>query len=130
MKTKGLDTWHQFVATNNNETLENFITDDVVLYSPVVFKPIKGKFMVSMYLIAASKIIANDSFKYLREICNNKNAFLEFETEIDGVLVNGIDLITFTEEGKLQEIKVMIRPLKAINIVHKKMAAYLEEMKR
>lgn len=127
-RTKGLDIWHQFVKTRNNDGLSDFIADDAVLYSPVVFTPIEGNFMVSMYLMAASEIIANNSFKYVREVCDDTNAFLEFETEIDGIIVNGIDMLKFTEDGKLQEIKVMIRPLKGVNIVHQKMGEYLQKM--
>ena len=129
MKTvNGLETWHKFVKTRSTDGLSDFIADDAVLYSPVVFTPIEGQFMVSMYLMAASQIIANDNFKYVREVCDDTNAFLEFETEIDGITVNGIDMIQFTEEGKLQEIKVMIRPLKGVNIVHQKMGEYLQKM--
>ncbi|WP_298782118.1 hypothetical protein [uncultured Polaribacter sp.] len=128
-KLKGLETWHQFLETRNIDGLKNLIADEAVLYSPVVFTPIKGKFMVSMYLTAAAKIIANGYFKYIREVCDEENALLEFETEISDVSVNGIDMIKFNEEGQLKEIKVMIRPLKAINIVHQKMGEYLEKMK-
>ncbi len=129
MKTlNGLETWHNFVKNKNHEDLSSFIADDAILYSPVVFKPIEGKFMVTMYLIAAVEIIANNNFKYIRKVCDTENAILEFETEIDGISVNGIDMIKFTEEGKLQEIKVMIRPLKGVNIVHQKMGEYLQKM--
>ena len=125
---KGLKTWHEFVKNKNHENLSDFIDDAAVLYSPVVFKPIEGGFMVCMYLMAAAEIIANNSFKYVREMNDDENAFLEFETEIDGITVEGIDMIKFTKGGKLKEIKVMIRPLKAVNIVHEKMGEYLQKM--
>ncbi len=126
---KGLETWHQFLETRNTKELKDFIAEDAVLHSPVVFTPIKGKFMVSMYLTAAAEIIANGHFKYVREVCDKENALLEFETEINGISVNGIDMIQFNEQGQLKEIKVMVRPLKAINIVYQKMGEYLEKMK-
>jgi hypothetical protein len=125
----GLDTWHKFVNERNIHKLNSFISDDVTLFSPVVFKPIKGKFMVTMYLQAAAEIIANDSFKYVREVVDKQNAILEFETEINGLSVNGVDMLQFTKDGKLKEIKVMIRPLKGVNVVHQKMAEYLEKIK-
>lgn len=125
----GLDTWHKFVNERNIHELNSFISDDVTLFSPVVFKPIKGKFMVTMYLQAAAEIIANDSFKYVREVVDKQNAILEFETEINGLSVNGVDMLQFTKDGKLKEIKVMIRPLKGVNVVHQKMAEYLEKIK-
>jgi len=125
----GLDTWHKFVNERNIHELNSFISDDVTLFSPVVFKPIKGKFMVTMYLQAAAEIIANDNFKYVREVVDKQNAILEFETEINGLSVNGVDMLQFTKDGKLKEIKVMIRPIKGVNVVHQKMAEYLEKIK-
>jgi hypothetical protein len=116
------------VKNKNYENLSDFIDDDAILYSPIVFTPIEGSFMVGMYLMAASEIIGNGSFKYVREVCDSENAILEFETEINGITVEGVDMIKFTKEGKLKEIKVMIRPLKAVNIVHEKMGEYLEKM--
>lgn len=125
----GLETWHDFVKNRKNEGLENFIDDEAILYSPVVFTPVEGKFMVSMYLMAASHIIANDSFRYVREVYDEENAILEFVTEINGITVEGVDMIQFTKEGKLKEIKIMIRSLKAMNMVHQKMGEYLEKMR-
>lgn len=130
MKTlKGLDTWHDFVINKNHDNLSDFIDENATLYSPIVFTPIKGSFMVGMYLMAAAEIIGNSNFKYVREVCDSENAMLEFVTKINGISVEGIDMIKFTKQGKLKEIKVMIRPLKAVNIVHEKMGEYLEKMK-
>ena len=126
---KGLDTWYRFVKDKEYEDISDFLDENAVLYSPIVFKPIEGSFMVGMYLMAAAEIIGNGSFKYVREVCDDENAILEFETEINGITVEGVDMIKFTKEGKLKEIKVMIRPLKAVNIVHQKMGEYLEKMK-
>ncbi len=58
----------------------------------------------------------------------DKHAVLEFECEIDGILVNGVDLISLNEEGLIAEFKVMVRPLKAINILHKKMGEMLQQI--
>ena len=125
---KGLETWHNFIKNKNYEDFSDFIDDNAILYSPIVFTPIKGSFMVGMYLMAAAEIIGNGSFKYVREVCDDENAMLEFETEINGITVEGIDMIKFTKEGKLKEIKVMVRPLQAVNIVHEKMGEYLQKM--
>ena len=124
---QGLDTWHQFVKTKDMQGFSDFIHDEAILHSPVVWTPIKGKFMVTMYLKAASQVIANGHFNYVKETIGHNTAVLEFLTEIDGVTVEGVDIITFANDGKLKEIKVMVRPLKAINIVHEKMSEYLEK---
>jgi hypothetical protein len=71
-------------------------------------------------------VFFNPSFHYVREIRGLSDAMLEFETEIDGVLVNGVDIIRWNEGGQIVDFKVMVRPLKAINLIHQKMAAMLQ----
>ena len=128
-KSKGLETWHQFIKNRDLSLLDNFLAEDVVLYSPVVWTPIEGKFFVKMYLMAAEQIIANEHFEYAQEITNEDSAILEFKTEIDGITVEGVDMDSFNEEGKLKSIKVMVRPLRAMNIVHQKMGEFLQKKK-
>jgi hypothetical protein len=70
-------------------------------------------------------VFFNPTFRYVREIAGASDAMLEFETEIDGVLVNGVDIIRWNPSGQIVEFKVMIRPLKAINLIHQRMAAML-----
>ncbi len=84
--------------------------------------------MVGIFLKATVEIISNANFKYVREVCDDENAMLEFVTEIGGLALEGVDMIKFTKEGKLKEIKVMIHPLKAVNILHQKMGEYLQKM--
>ena len=78
-----------------------------------------------MYLSAAFVVLCNDTFKYVREVVNETDTFLEFEVEIDGILVNGIDMISWNSEGKITSFKVMLRPLKAVNLIHQKMGELL-----
>ena len=77
--------------------------------------------MTFKYLAAAVHVFGTDSFRYVREIVGESDAVLEFETEIDGIIVNGVDMIKWNSDGKITEFKVMVRPLKAINIIHQKM---------
>ncbi|MBQ0735276.1 nuclear transport factor 2 family protein [Aquimarina celericrescens] len=127
---KGLALWHQFVNNRDTSRLDDLIADDAILHSPVVWTPQKGKKIVNIYLTAAASIIANKHFKYVREVTNKEHSILEFSTVIEGVTVEGVDMLTFDEEGKLQDIKVMLRPLKGIQIVHQKMGEFLERMKK
>ena len=126
----GLTKWHEFVENKDLAKLDEFIDENATLYSPVVWTPVKGKKMVYLYLIAAGEIIANKNVKYVRELTNENEAVLEFSTEIDGIIVEGVDMIVFTKEGKLKEIKVLIRPLQAVHKVHEKMGEYLLKMKK
>jgi hypothetical protein len=118
--------WHEIVRTRDASGLSDLLADDVVFYSPVVHTPQNGKVITTMYLTAAIHVFGNDSFRYVREVVGERDAVLEFETEIDGITVNGVDMIRWNEDGKITEFKVMVRPLKAINLIHQKMAAMLK----
>jgi hypothetical protein len=121
-----LDTWHRLVSTQDPAGLNTLLAEDAVFYSPVVHTPQRGRKLAASYLSAAFHVFFNPSFRYVREIVGPADAVLEFETEIDGVLVNGVDLIKWNDAGHITEFKVMLRPLKAINVVHQRMAAMLQ----
>jgi len=91
-----------------------------------VHTPQRGKRVTQVYLSAAFEVFFNPGFRYVREIVGDTDAMLEFETEIDGVFVNGVDIIKWNVAGRIVEFKVMLRPLKAINVVHQRMAALLQ----
>ncbi|QQS31954.1 MAG: nuclear transport factor 2 family protein [Acidobacteriota bacterium] len=118
--------WHIVVRDRDLRALEALLADDVVFYSPVVHTPQAGKQITAMYLTAAMHVIANNSFRYVREVVGESDAVLEFETEVDGITVNGVDMIHWNAAGQITEFKVMIRPLKAINLIHEKMTAMLK----
>jgi len=122
-----LDAWHELVESGNANGLDSLLADDVVFYSPVVHTPQIGKAITVRYLSAALRVFFNDSFRYVRELTGPRDAALEFEVEIDGINVNGVDLLKWDDEGRIVEFKVLIRPLKAIRLIHQKMAAMLQE---
>ena len=120
-----IDAWHDLVATRNVSGLDALIADNAVFHSPVVHTPQVGKERVLRYLTAAFSVFFVDSFRYVRELVGDNDAVLEFVLEIDGISVNGVDMIRWDDDGKIVEFKVMIRPLEAINLIHQKMAAML-----
>jgi hypothetical protein len=119
--------WHGFIESRDPAHLDALLSDEVVFHSPVVHKPQQGKAISRMYLSAAVAVLGNESFRYLREIVSEKNAALEFACVIDGIEINGVDLIQWGEDGLITDFKVMVRPLKAINKLHELMAARLEK---
>lgn len=121
-----LATWHQLVQDRNARGLDALLADHVVFYSPVVHTPQSGKAATLRCLSAAFHVFFNESFRYVREVAGSRDAVLEFQVEIDGVSVNGVDMIKWDDSGKIVEFKVLIRPLKAINLIHQKMAAMLQ----
>jgi hypothetical protein len=118
--------WHNIVRTRDARGLGDLLADDVVFYSPVVHTPQIGKAITTMYLSAAVQVFGNEGFKYVREIVGDSNAVLEFETVVDGIIVNGVDMIKWNGDGKITEFKVMVRPLRAINLIHQKMGEMLQ----
>ncbi|MEY4580302.1 MAG: hypothetical protein RL701_5005 [Pseudomonadota bacterium] len=126
MTQTALDIWHELVRTQNAAGLSDLIADDAVFHSPVVHKPQVGKAITQLYLTAAFQVFFNATFRYVREIVGPRDAMLEFQVEIDGISVNGVDLITWNDDNKIVAFKVLVRPLKAIQLIHQKMAAMLE----
>ncbi len=126
MTTDTLARWHRLVADRSARDLGALLADDVVFHSPVVHAPQVGKAIATLYLGAALRVFLNPTFRYVRELAGPRDAVLEFEVEIDGVAVNGVDMITWNDAGQIVAFKVMLRPLKAINLIHQKMAAMLQ----
>ena len=117
--------WHECVKTGDPGKLATLLHEDVVFHSPVVFSPQCGKAITSKYLLAAFQVLNGDDFEYVREVIGETNAMLEFTTTIDGIVINGVDIIHWAEDGRITDFKVMVRPLKAVNLLHQMMAAML-----
>ena len=139
-----IENWHRQLKGELPGGLDALLADDVVFYSPVVFTPQKGKEITKAYLNAAYNTFGDaeseasteapgddetKGFRYTKKVLSGNSAMLEFETEMDGKYVNGVDIITCNDEGKIIEFKVMIRPLQAVNTVHAQMGAMLTKLK-
>lgn len=121
-----LKSWHHLVQSRDATALPALLAEDVVFHSPVVHHPVQGKPRVLAYLQAALQVFGQPSFRYVREIVGPSEAMLEFTLELDGVHINGIDLLHWNAEGQIDDFKVMLRPLKAVNAIHARMAALLQ----
>lgn len=129
MSRENLQKWYDFIEQHDEKALADILADDVVFHSPVVHTPQEGKAITFAYLSAAGKVLGGDHFSYVGEWVSETGAVLEFQTEIDGIKIDGIDMITWNEDGKILEFKVMVRPLKAVNKVHEMMRLMLAQMK-
>lgn len=139
-----LDAWHEFLS-GDRDALDRVLADDVVLHSPVLFKPVEGKELVQLYLTGASMTfvgeVASDPtrapaserewdgrFRYVRTVVGERDAVLEFETTMAGKYVNGVDMITCDAEGRIVDFKVMVRPRQAVDAVRQLMSAALDTL--
>jgi len=121
-----IQTWHRLVKERDVKGLDGLLAEDAVFYSPVVHTPQVGKAITKKYLTAAFHVFFNETFRYVRELIDTRDAVLEFQVELEGITVNGVDMIKWNDAGKITEFKVMLRPLKAVNLIHQKMAAMLK----
>ena len=141
-----IEKWHEHLRGRLPGGLDELLDDDVVFYSPIVYTPQRGKAITTLYLQAAGQTLPGEApsarpgaapvedavpgeFRYTKSVVAGDTAVLEFETTVEGKYVNGVDIIRCNDEGRIVEFRVMIRPLQAINLVHRQMAATLERMK-
>ena len=121
MSMSGLDKWYSYMRSHDRSLLWDLLHPDAVFESPVVHKPQQGRDIVFKYLTSAEKVLGGPGFAYKGEWRGDTSAVLEFENEIEGITINGIDMITFADDGRITRFKVMVRPLKAINLLHRLM---------
>jgi hypothetical protein len=129
MAHNAAEIWHKVAMSRDANAIAAVLHDDAVFESPVVHTPQRGKAITSKYLAAAGHTLGNAAFEYVNEWHAPNSAILEFKTEIDGIAINGIDMITCDDGGLITHFKVMVRPLKAVNMIHAKMGEMLATMK-
>jgi hypothetical protein len=128
MSPAPIQTWNALVKSRDPQALQDILADEVVFESPVVHTPQRGKAITVRYLQAALQVLNNDSFRYLGEWHADEGAVLEFESVLDGIVINGVDMIRWNDQGKITHFKVMVRPLKAVNKLHEMMGAMLQRV--
>ncbi|MEC7791703.1 MAG: nuclear transport factor 2 family protein [Pseudomonadota bacterium] len=124
--TTALDSWHEIIRNGDASALDTLIADDAVFHSPVVHTPQVGKAIVVKYLTAAANVLLDESFKYLREMVDERQAMLEFQVTLDDIVINGVDHIRWNDNNQIIEFKVWVRPLKGMQKLHQAMAKQLE----
>ena len=129
MRPHAIESWHKVMVSGDVSTLPELLHDDAVFHSPVVHTPQMGKAKVMMYLSAAATVFDDTQFTYAREIIGQEQAMLEFTSVVEGIEINGVDIITWDENGKITDFKVMVRPVKAVNKLWEKMGEILELQK-
>ena len=126
MTPNPLDIWHRIVVTQEPGALRDLLADDVVFHSPIVHTPQRGKEVVTRYLEAALHVFFGPTFHVVRKLYGDSDAMLEFESEVDGVTINAVDIVKWNQAGQILDFKVLVRPLKAISVVQQRMTARLQ----
>jgi hypothetical protein len=125
MTMTALAKWYGYMKSHDHAALWDLLHPDAVFESPVVHTPQRGRDITFKYLSSAEKVLGGPGFRYVGEWRSDTGAVLEFESEIEGIRINGVDIISFTEDGRIAHFKVMVRPLKAINLLHRLMGEQL-----
>lgn len=120
-----LHRWHALIEARDYAGLDDLLAEGAVFESPVVHTPQVGKAITAKYLASAMTLLNNGTFRYLGEWTAERSAVLEFACDLDGIAVNGVDMIWWDEADRITRFKVMVRPLKAINMLHQKMGELL-----
>ena len=126
MTVSPMEAWHRLVDSKDITGLDSLLDENVVFHSPVIDTPQVGKAITRQYLAAVFDIFSQHAFRYVREVVGEHDAVLEFVVEIDGVSVNGVDMITWGDDGKIVAFKVMLRPLKAVKVMQGRVASILQ----
>ena len=123
---QGIARWHANVTSRDAAGIPALLAEDAVFYSPIVHTPQIGRDAVTAYLTAALHVLNTGAFRYTGEWHAADSAVLAFETKLDAILIDGVDMITWRQDGLITAFKVMVRPLKAIQMVHAQMGAMLQ----
>ena len=125
MPMTALDKWYDYMKSHDHAALWDLLHPDAVFESPVVHTPQRGRDITFKYLSSAEKVLGGPGFRYIGEWRSANGAVLEFEKEIEGIKLNGVDIISFSDDDWIARFKVMVRPLKAINLLHRLMGEQL-----
>ena len=118
--------WHVIALERRADDLAGILAEDCVFESPVLHTPQKGRAIVEAYLRGALHVLNTEHFRYGEEWYSDRSAVLEFFSVVDGITINGVDIISWNDAGLITHFKVMVRPLKAVNKLHEMMGRELQ----
>ncbi|MEI8084081.1 MAG: nuclear transport factor 2 family protein [Actinomycetes bacterium] len=125
MSAPVIERWLNVIENGQTADLDDMLAEDAVFYSPAVFTPQHGRAKAAAYLRAAEHMFAGTGFHYVNTWIDTHSAVLEFAAEVDGISIEGVDILHWNDEGQLTSVKVMVRPFKALQVVIAKMAELL-----
>jgi hypothetical protein len=121
------DAFKAAVEAGDAAALSDSLAEDVVFRSPVVFRPYKGKPIVSAIITQAAMNVFED-FRYVERLEDGDTAALIFEARVGDRQVDGLDLLRFGADGKIAELMVMVRPMSGLNALAEAMGREFERL--
>src|ERR1700736_1654228 len=105
---------HRFraaIEARDHAATVDTLAADVVLHSPVTFKPFEGKEAVADLFSVLLEVF--EDFHYTDELQGPGIHGLVFRARIGDREVEGIDLLRDDEQGLIADFTVLVRPLSA-----------------
>ncbi len=129
MTAPAVERWFEFMNSGDAEVLDDLLAEDVRFYSPAVHRPKQGRAVVTGFLMAAEHLFAGTDFRYVAQWVQSDSAVLEFAVELDGMQIEGVDIVHWNADHRITSFKVMVRPLRGLQTVSTRMAETLEDMR-
>jgi hypothetical protein len=120
--------WHAFAESGDPALLDALLADSVTFRSPAVFRPQEGKLLTTGYLTAALAVLG-PTLRYVAEWYTGGSAVLEFEADLNGSYVQGVDMLRWGSDGRLTTVTVMVRPLRGLEKLVELMARELVRLR-
>ncbi|EGD56402.1 nuclear transport factor 2 family protein [Gordonia neofelifaecis] len=117
------------VEARDEAAIEALLADDVRFTSPVAFTPYDGKHITAAILRAVMRVMGDD-FEYVREFVgtDEHDHALEFRSVVAGKQISGCDFIHVNDDGRIDDLMVMVRPLSSANALAEAMGAQFDRI--
>jgi len=122
-----IDRWISIIETGRTDDLDALLAEDAVFYSPAVFTPQQGKALTAKYLKSAATLFHDTDFHYVEQWYSERSAILEFAATVNGIYVNGIDMVHWNDDEQIVSFKVMLRPFRGLQVIMPAMAELLQQ---
>jgi hypothetical protein len=122
--------FRQAVEVVGLDAIPDLLAEDVTFLSPVAFQPYRGRALVAAILRGADR--AFEDFHYIREVNNTdgRDHVLVFKARVGDWEIHGADLLHHDDDGLINELCVMVRPLSAAKALAEEMARQFEIITR
>ena len=118
--------FREAVEARDEQAMRALLADDVVFTSPVAFKPYPGKAITSAILRGVLRVF--EDFRYVRQLRDGSEEAYVFEATVDGLDITGCDFLHLDDEGKIDDIMVMVRPLSGATALAEAMGAQFDQI--
>jgi len=120
--------WRDLFAMENMPPVRDMLAEDIQMHSPAMHQVQRGPDLIADYITAAHEIFTRWDLDYVRAFQNGNEICMEFEGEIEGVTLNGVDIIRWNADDKIDDFKIMIRPASGLKKLGEVMVKILAEV--